>query len=222
MEHVITLLQLFGIGFSFSIAGPCIASCMPFLAVYFAAKQTNFRIAAVNSLIFLSGRLFAYMILGAAAGASGMILQQFSNSGAMWLIKTTAGIFVIAVGILILTGKKPFSLGCRVINNKAFTFSSLIGLGFVAGIFPCAPLVALLFEISLISKTVVDGMLYASVFGLGTFAAGFIVIMSFTGIIWWLPSSILKSPKVKSLFSAICAFLIIILGLVIIFRPLFR
>jgi len=91
-------------------------------------------------------------------------------------------------------------------------------LGFIIGVFPCAPLLALLLEITLISKTALDGMFYALFFGLGTFISGFIVIGGLSGILTWLPTKILKSKRSNLIFRIICALLLIWLGLDLIFR----
>ena len=85
-------------------------------------------------------------------------------------------------------------------------------LGFSVGITPCAPLLALLFEITLISKNAMEGMSYGLAFGLGTFLSGFIVVGILTGILASFPAHILKSKAGKLIFRIACALLLISLG----------
>ena len=92
-------------------------------------------------------------------------------------------------------------------------------LGFIIGMFPCAPLLALLFEIALMSKTALAGMFYALFFGLGTLISGLIVIGSLAGIFSWLPAKIFKSKRSNFVFRIICALLLMLLGLGLIFGP---
>jgi sulfite exporter TauE/SafE len=77
---------------------------------------------------------------------------------------------------------------------------------------------ALLLEIALVSKTALDGMLYALFFGLGTVVSGFIVIGGLSGILTWLPLKVLKSKRSNLIFRIICALLLIWLGLNLIFQ----
>jgi len=81
------------------------------------------------------------------------------------------------------------------------------------GVFPCAPFLALLFEITIISKTPLQGMFYAFSFGLGTFISSFIVITGLSGVITWFPGKFLKTSFSVSVFRLICALLLILLGL---------
>ena len=219
LNTVITHLQIFAIGFSFGMAGPCLLVCTPILLTYIAGQQTKWRQALSNILIFLLGRLLAYMILGYLAGLSAELLRQFSTSILISFFKPLAGVIVIILGILVFTGKEPASWACKFMSRKLSNFSSLFTLGFIIGIFPCAPLLALLFEIALISKTAFAGMFYAFFFGLGTFISGFIVIGGLSGVFSWLPAKLLKSKRSNFVFRLICALLLIILGLGLIFGP---
>jgi len=86
------------------------------------------------------------------------------------------------------------------------------------GAIPCAPLLALLFEITVISKTPLQGMLYAFSFGVGTFVSGLIVIAGLSGVISWLPAKFLKTNFSTKLFRLICAMFLILLGVNLILR----
>jgi sulfite exporter TauE/SafE len=209
----IAYLQLFGIGLTFGFAGPCLFSCTPFLITYLAGKKLKWRQGLKEVLVFFSARLFAYLLLGYLAGLSATLLRRFGSSGLILLLKPSGGLIIILLGIIMLLDKGPPSCGCRFSINKAFTFSSLLVLGFISGIFPCAPLTALLFEITLVSKTALEGALCAFTFGLGTFVSGFIIISGVSRVISWLPEKVLKSELSRITFRIICSLLLILLGI---------
>ena len=214
----VTYFQLFGIGFGFGLSGPCLLVCAPVLITYVAGKQTAWKQALSDIFVFLTGRFLAYLALGYLAGLSGLILRQFCNLGIVPFIKALGGAVIIFLGIYVWLGREPLSWLHKCKANTIFSFSSLFVLGFIMGIFPCAPLLALLLEITLISKTALEGMFYALFFGLGTFISGFIVIGGLSGILIWLPMKMLKSKRSNLVFRIICALLLIWLGLELIFR----
>jgi sulfite exporter TauE/SafE len=126
-------------------------------------------------------------------------------------VKALGGVIIILLGIYVWWGRETFFWWRNCNTNRIFSFSSLFILGFIIGVFPCAPLLALLLEITLISKTALEGMFYALFFG-------FIVIGGLSGILIWLPMKMLKSKRSNLVFRIICALLLIWLGLELIFR----
>lgn len=217
---MVTYFQLFGIGFGFAFAGPCLLVCAPVLIAYVAGKQETARQALVDIFVFLSGRFLAYLALGFLAGLSGIILRQFCSFSLIPLIKALAGVIIILLGIDVWSGREIFLRLPKCNANAVLGWGSLFILGFIIGVSPCAPLLALLLEIALISKTPIEGLVYALFFGLGTFIAGFIIIGGLSGILAWLPAKFLKSRKSNLIFRIICALLLIWLGLSLIFRLL--
>ena len=209
----ITYFQLFGIGLSFGVAGPCFFSCTPFFITYLAGKKLKWGQGLIEALVFLCARLFAYLVLGYLAGLSAAILRQFGSSSFILFLKPLSGIIIIILGILMLFAKEPAFCGHRLAGGKVYAFSSLLTLGFIMGISPCAPLLALLFEITIISKTALQGLLCALSFGLGTFISGFIIIAGLSGLIVWLPRKVLKSNLSLLIFRIICALFLILLGI---------
>jgi sulfite exporter TauE/SafE len=214
----VTYLQLFGIGIGFGLAGPCLLVCAPVLITYIAGRQISWRQALSDIFVFLSGRFLAYIILGYLAGLSGIILRRFSDLNSIPFFKALGGIIIMLLGVYVLMGKEPLPWLHKHKANTIFKFGSLFILGFIIGLFPCAPLLALLLEIALVSKSAFDGMLYALFFGLGTFISGFIVIAGLSGILTWLPVKLLKSRKSNLIFRVICALLLFWLGLNLVFR----
>lgn len=217
MNNFITFLQIFGIGFSFGIVGPCFLACTPVLVTYVAASKKGFVLGLRDIIVFFCGRLSAYIILGFLAGLSAILLRRFISSNAALFFKPASGIISIILGLLVFANKAGINLSCPSKKVKFYNFTGLFILGFIIGITPCAPLVALLFEIVLISKTALLGAFYALAFGLGTFFSGLLTVGAITGIFSGLTAKLIKSPKAMFIFKVVCATLLILLGLGLIF-----
>ena len=211
---LVTYLQLFGIGFTFGIAGPCLFFCTPIIATYVAASQKNPLQGLGRIAYFLAGRIFAYAILGYLAGLSGELLRSVISSHYIPYFKLAGGLISIILGLIVLFGKGEGGAECKKRAGGVRSSAGFLIFGFLIGCAPCAPLVALLSEIVLISKNALQGASYAAVFGAGTFLSGLIVATSMAGIIGLVPSKLLKSDKARLIFRIICAALLILLGLV--------
>ena len=207
MNTLITHVQLFGIGFGLGVAGPCLLSCTPMLVAYIAGNKKSFIEAAKEITVFMSGRLLAYIILAGLAGASGSLLRQFTGSNLTALFRPAAGAISILLGIFLIFGEGRG--GCSRPASKTknrYGAGGLFALGFTIGVAPCGPLTALLFEITLISRTALDGILYGLSFGLGTFVSGFLAAGALSGILTRIPIA----PKI---FKILCGALLILFGI---------
>jgi sulfite exporter TauE/SafE len=212
INTLITHFQIFGIGFSFGIIGPCFLSCTPFLAAYIGASKKTYKQAFLDIFIFLSARLLAYVIIGALAGASAMLLKSFISSYAAFLLRPLAGAISILFGVFILINNRRTGYGCAAPHKKIYNSAGVFSLGFAIGITPCGPLLALASEITLISKNALEGAFYALSFGAGTFLSGFLVAGILAGMFTWLPLKILKTPKSDYIFRIVCAALLALFG----------
>lgn len=210
---LITHLQLFGIGFSFGIMGPCLLLCAPIIITYVTGSGKRWRAALADIFIFLSGRLTAYLILGYTAGLSGQVLKRLLGQNIAVFFKPLAGALSIMFAVIIITNREKDERSCPGGPRKAYNFTGLFSLGFALGASPCAPLLALLFDIALMSKNAFDGMSYALSFGMGTFISGFLVIGALSGILSALPAKFLKSRSSARVFKIICALLLAALGI---------
>ena len=161
VDNLITHLQILGIGFSFGIAGPCLLMCTPILVTYISGKQESWFKSFIDILVFLSGRLFAYFILGAIAGAGGSSLRSLTASGLVPYLTVTSGVISILLGLFVIFNKPDASCARKRSCANIYDFGSILLLGFIIGISPCMPLTALLFESALISKSALDGAMYA-------------------------------------------------------------
>lgn len=220
LNTLITHFQIFGIGFSFGIIGPCFLSCTPFIVTYIAAGKKSYSRALSDIFIFLSGRLSAYIVIGVLAGISAGLLRSFVSSGAVFWLKPLAGIICILLAVFILINAKLAKNNCAIPKKKIYNSAGVFSLGFAIGIAPCGPLLALASEITLMSKTAFEGALYALSFGIGTFLSGFLVAGALAGIFTWLPKKALKTEKSDFIFRVFCAALLILLGLGFIIKAL--
>lgn len=212
-NDLITHLQIFGIGFTFAIAGPCLLVCTPILLTYIAGRQDKWPRALADISIFLFGRLSAYAALGAVAGGSGYYLRHFIKSDFTPYFNLVSGMISILLGMAVFIRKDPPICANKVSHNKIYDFGSVLVLGFLIGVSPCPPLAALLFEIALISKSVFEGASYALSFGLGTFLAGLIVIGTIAGILKGFTRNIIHSKRAGIIFKILCSVLLILFGL---------
>lgn len=212
-DNLITHLQIFGIGFSFAAAGPCLLVCTPILITYIVGRQDRWQKALADIAIFLFGRLFAYVALGAIAGLSGFYLRRFIQADLVRYFNLASGLISILLGIFVFFQKKAPACASKISHNKIHDFGSILVLGLMIGISPCAPLTALLFEIALISNSTIEGASYAFSFGLGTFLAGFVVIAGLAGLLRGFARKMIHSETANNIFRISCAILLVLLGL---------
>ena len=213
LASLVTCLQLFGIGFTFGIAGPCLLFCVPILATYVAASQNQPRKALVRIALFLSGRTLAYAALGYLDGLSGELLRRVTDSHYAHYFKPMGGVISIALGMIILLRREQHDCACKDKPGDTRSSAGFFIFGFLIGCAPCAPLAALLAEIVLISRNAFQGAVYGLSFGAGTFLSGLIAAGVIAGVIGLIPARILKFEKGRLAFRIICAILLILLGI---------
>ena len=85
----------------------------------------------------------------------------------------------------------------------------MLGLGFLIGISPCVPLVAILTYIACTATNALQGVAYALWFGIGT-----IVPMMILGpLVGSLPEKMLRSPTHLRVFKIVCGVILVLFGL---------
>lgn len=216
-DALTTAFQLFVIGFTFNISGPCLLSCTPLLAAYIAGTQKSFFRSFLDIFIFSLGRLIAYVFLGFLVAAFVGFFRQFIHAETKVLFSTIAGIISVFLGCIIVLSRNKNSWSCKFLNGF-FGRSNIFVLGFVMGVIPCFPLTILLFEVGIMSKNAFMGMFYAFFFGLGTFLSTIIILGGFSGLLSGFLNKIVKSEKSKLILRVICSVLLIALGIKLLFR----
>jgi len=199
-------LKLLTAGF-FMGWGPCLTYSAPLLLPYIGATKRHWKGGLKVALLFSGGRLFALALLGSIATvAFGRINQFFPPHRSGWLYGIIS-LFIITMGVLIILGKGlGIHFGNRILNHGK---KSIFFFGFLMGIAPCIPYVAILTYIACVAENaVLKGMWYATVFAAGTSVAP-IVLGSFTGII---PAKLLNSANLLKIFQVLCGVVLIVFG----------
>jgi sulfite exporter TauE/SafE len=213
---LINFIEIFGIGFGLGIAGPCLFSCVPLIFAFTLGVRKSYRKILIDICIFLCGRIIAYILLSACAGLFAMSLRHAIDSRLVFYFRPLAGLISMGLGIFILFKKEGKEGACQSKFEKSYTQASLISLGFLIGATPCAPLIALLSEIALISKSAFEGALYGFAFGLGTFIPAFFITATLAGIFKEVPKKLLTSFNVRYILKIISAIILMVFGLLFI------
>ena len=207
-------LRLLIAGFTFGW-GPCLTYTAPLLLPYIGGTKRNWQGGLRVGLVFSIGRLLALAALGGLATVAFSFINQFfppQKSGWLYLVSAS---FMITIGILIILGK-GFKIGIgKSILDKGTT--SMFLFGFLMGIAPCVPYVAILTYIACVAEnTILSGILYAAVFAAGTAIAP-IILGTLMGIV---PQKLFKPAKWLRAFQVICGVVLILFGLQLLYYVL--
>lgn len=153
---------------SFHCAGMCgpIALATPTVGRTLAAKLGS-------KFIYNLGRIITYALLGALLGAFGLGLKL---AGLQQSISIAAGIIII-LGVIASTNflhsiaGNPFSMLKQKVAANLFhskSFSALFLIGLLNGLLPCGFVYIGLIG-SVATQSVLEGVLFMALFGLGTF-----------------------------------------------------
>lgn len=193
-----TAIAIFVLGLTFG-SGLCIASCGPILISYIAGAKKDILKSFIAYSLFSISRIAVYILLSLLLFFLGrFIVGKFMEEVSRYVLMLGGG-FIILVGILTVLGK---SWKCDKQN--------IIVMGAVIGLLPCAPFIAALSYITLISKTWMHALFYSVSFGFGTFLSPLILLTVLTGLI---PKFMVdKKDIVSRIFGYICGLIMILLG----------
>ena len=195
--------------------GPCLAYTAPLLLPYIGATRRNWQDGLKVALVFSMGRLLALTVLGGLATVAFSSINRFfppQKSGWLYLM---VAFFMITMGILIILGKGfKMHIGKTILDKGTI---SIFLFGFLMGIAPCVPYVAILTYIACVAENaVLAGILYAALFAAGTALAP-IVLGSLMGII---PEKLFRSAKLLKTFQAVCGVVLVLFGFQLIYYVL--
>lgn len=193
--------------------GPCMFFCLPLLVPLVAGTREGWMEGLKATLAFSLSRLLAYTLLGLVAGLSGELLvgllgrTEFSLY--VWVV---GGLFISLLGVLILMGVEPKTAPCRLLMRYTIDdgLKSLVFLGFLVGITPCAPLLGILTYIALSVETSLVGAFYALCFGLGASITTPITVLGVVAGV--APRLVFKDPRIYELFKRSCGLILVLLG----------
>ena len=206
----------FAIGLIYGL-GVCTASCLPIVAGYIAGIGAGFRKGVRVTLIFNSGRVLGYALIGLLIGLlSGLITLVDPNVLSPFQIYSSIifGAITVAIGgSMLLKSRKPHE--CNIqgadmpqaskIGRFGFDFGAFT-LGLSRGLIICPPLVSLLLLYALPFSSPAGTMTLAILFGLGTTISPLLVLGGVTG---WLLN---KAPLFRKWISLAGAAVLIVLG----------
>jgi len=195
--------------------GPCLAYTAPLLLPYIGATKRNWQDGLKVAFAFSIGRLLALAILGGLATVAFSSINRFfppQRSGWLYLM---VAFFMITMGILIILGKGfKMHIGKTILDKGTI---SIFLFGFLMGIAPCVPYVAILTYIACVAENaVLTGILYAAFFAAGTALAP-IALGSLMGII---PEKLFRSAKLLKTFQVVCGVVLVFFGFQLIYYVL--
>jgi len=135
----------------------CTASCLPIVTSYIAGIGAGFSKGVKITLIFNSGRILAYALIGGLIGLFSGLFRLFVSDAAISPFQIYSslafGVVTIIIGaIILLKAKKPCD--CNVQDTKNMVATPKTGrfgfdfgafsLGLSRGLIMCPPLIALL------------------------------------------------------------------------------
>jgi len=202
-------ISFFILGLSFG-AGPCMASCGPLLISYIAGAKKGILKSLMAYILFSLARICVYLILSLLVFILGkFVIERFISEYSRYLF-IGAGAFLVLIGALMALDKNLNLRFCGFLREHTLARDkkSIITLGLITGLLPCAPLLAVFSYIILVSKGYPETLLYSFSFGIGTFVSPLIFLVIAAGLI---PKYLIGS-KYERAFSFICGLVIIFLG----------
>ena len=132
MQYIVLFLE--GI---ITFISPCLLPMLPIYVSFFAAGETNRKRAFINSLGFVLGFTFIFVLMGAFAGMVGGVFNRYAT-----IINIVTGLIVVILGLNFLG---IFKIGFlnktrgNTVNTKELKFfsSMLFGIVFSIGWTPC-------------------------------------------------------------------------------------
>lgn len=196
----------------------CTASCLPYVASYIAGTGAGFRKGIVITMMYNSGRVTAYALIGGSIGLLSIMFRTFISEASLIPFQTYSsvafGIVTMIIGVhILLKGKSsscnrdsgaqgtlPVEKLSKRLDLRAFS------LGLSRGFVICAPLLALLLT-SVAFASPFDSFILAILFGLGTALSPILLLGGTTG---WLLN---KAPLFRKWISILGAAILILLGI---------
>lgn len=155
----------------------CVGMCGGFALHLSRERNTNRMLT--GQFLWLVGKLFSYIFLGALAGFAGSYFQLLFLRHGLWqnlLSYAAAGVIFLTglslLGLLPVRGNRPEDLVPSLLSSLGGLFSasspgSALALGVVTGLLPC-PVVLAFIAYALQTGSVLGGMAVMGSLGLGT------------------------------------------------------
>lgn len=197
----------------------CTASCLPYVASYIAGIGAGFRKGIAITVIFSSGRVAAYALIGGLIGLFSGLFRLFVSDATLSPFQIYSsfafGVVTLVIGASILLKYKT-QCKCELTHSKSVVVQGKTGwfgfdfrafsLGLSRGLILCPPLIALLIY-SLPFSNPIGSLGLAVLFGLGTVLSPILLLGGVTG---WLLD---KAPLFRKWVSIAGGGILIVLGI---------
>ncbi|PKO94093.1 MAG: cytochrome C biogenesis protein [Betaproteobacteria bacterium HGW-Betaproteobacteria-1] len=171
--HTVSVMTVWMLGLSMGLTA-CTATCLPFMGTWMIGRGSGARLALRDTSAFLAGRVTAYSLLGAVAGAAGKWLADTLAGGIGHAVIGLAG---IAAGAWLLHSDETHrSCGTR----RAFAEAPPYAMGFALSMTPCVPLATLLAVCAQAGSTT-QGAGYGLAFGFGAAVTPMLILLPLLG-----------------------------------------
>jgi sulfite exporter TauE/SafE len=206
-------LEAFAVGLLYGLVF-CTSACLPYIASYIAGIGASFRKGVIVTLIYNSGRLTAYALIGGVVGIFKLVISEQSLSSIQVYSSYAFGIVTIIIGLSILLKSRSNPCDSTAHETKNESLAGISGrfdlraflLGLTRGLIVCPPLLLLLLY-SVSFGAPIDSFALAILFGLGTALSPMLLLGGVTG---WLLN---KAPLFRKWISIIGAGILTILGI---------
>ena len=200
----------------------CTLTCSPFIASYIIGTDRGTRRGVWLSVIFNSGRVATYGVLGLLVGLAGgafLVEGVYSRWGAL-----VFGLAVAVIGLWIAVRRRPSAAGCACGPGATWTQRflhrlepregdggelSAASMGLLIGLVPCPPLVALLVFSAAVGSAAM-GLVLGVLFGIGTVVSPIIVVAAAAG--WFSDRLAKEAPLLTSGVRRMAGVLLVVLG----------
>lgn len=198
----------------------CTASCLPIVTSYIAGIGAGFSKGVKVTLIFSSGRVLAYALIGGLIGLFGGMFRLFVSDSAISPFQIYSslafGVVTIVIGVSIFM-KTRKTCKCNAQDTKGMIISGKAGkygvdfgafsLGLSRGLIVCPPLIALLIY-SIPFTNPLGSIGIALLFGIGTALSPILLLGGVTG---WLLN---KAPLFRKWISLAGGTILMVLGII--------
>ncbi len=194
-------------------SGPCLLSCGPLLLSYVASTKTGGVSALKTYLIFCGVRLAVYASFGVGSGLIGAwVVHRLLESASLGVLYVAFGAFLVLLGIFfILEDLVPerWRAALRCCYQGRGDLRNVAVFALIVSLTPCAPLLAMVGYIALVSDTWSKGVVFMTAFGLGTVISPLIILMFLTG---WFGAWLQQHRSVLRLVRLASGLIFIVLG----------
>jgi cytochrome c-type biogenesis protein len=154
----------------------CTATCLPFMGTWILGRGGSQTQALRDTVLFVSGRILAYTLLGAVAAGAGSWLAQAMRGGTGNFV---IGMASITAGVWLLRSAQAHKQ-CGF-ARKADSTPPLL-LGFSLSLTPCAPLASLL-AVCAATGSIRWGVANGAAFGLGAALTPLLVLLPLVSLL---------------------------------------